>query len=101
VAALQPDDVEAAAAVGDEQARDLGLVEPLAVDDERPGRALGDQLGGDQAVVDEHVAAADQLEPPRRDQAGIAGPGADQEHGHRSDSSTTASKKSRRSRYVR
>ena len=45
---------------------------------ERVRRGLGDELGSDEAVVDEHVAAADELEPARRDQARVARAGADE-----------------------
>ena len=42
------------------------------------GGRLGDELGSDEAVVDEHVARADELEAAGRDQAGVARPGADE-----------------------
>ena len=58
VAALEADDLEPAAPVGDEQVVDRGLVERLAGDAESLGRRLRDELGSDETVVDEHVAAA-------------------------------------------
>ena len=57
-----------------------------------PGGSLGDELGSDQPVVDEHVARADELEAASGDQAGVAGPGADEVDGHPSSSRTMPAK---------
>ena len=53
-------------------------------------RSLGDELGGDEPVIDEDVARADELEPSHRDQTGVAGPGADEVDAHPSSSRTSA-----------
>ena len=79
---------------------DRVLVEPGAGHEQRILGRLGDELGRDEGVVDERVAASHELEPARSDQAGIAGAGAYEEDGHGSASLTSASKKSRRSSYV-
>ena len=92
IAALEPDDVEAAPPVQHEQPVDLALIEALAADADRVRRRLLDELVAHEPVVDEDVAGADELEPPGGDQAGIAGAGSDEEDRHRSDSSTIASK---------
>ena len=92
VAALQPDHVEAELAVVDEQLGDRRLVEPVAAEHERARRGLGDELGSDEPVVDEHVARTDELEAAGRDQARIAGPGADEVDGHPSSSRTMPAK---------
>ena len=92
VAALEADDVEAAAPVEHEQAADLALVQVLPVDPDRVRRRFLDELIAHQPVVDEDVAGPDQVESPRGDQARVAGPRADEMDRHRSDSSTRASK---------
>ena len=97
VAALQADDVQAALPVENEPPGDLFLLELVAADQDRVRRSLRDKLGGDEPVVDEHVARPEEIEPARRDQARVARAGADEVDGHSSDSSTSASKKSRRS----
>ena len=58
VAALEPDDVEAATGEPHEQAVDLLLRQRVAGDAERVGGRLVDELRRDQPVVDERVAAA-------------------------------------------
>jgi hypothetical protein len=97
VAALQADHVVALTAEADEQRVDLLLLVRVAGNEDRVGARLVDELLGDEAVVDEHVAAADELEPARGDQTGVAGTGTDEPDGHSSDSATSPSKKSRRS----
>ena len=92
IAALEPDDVEAAPPVQHEQSVDLVLVEALAADADRVRRRLLDELVAHQPVVDEDVAGAHELEPPGGDQAGIARAGSDEEDRQGSDSSTTVSK---------
>ena len=57
VAALEPDDLEARPAELDQQLVQLGLAELLARDDERVVGSLLDELGCDEDVVHEHVAA--------------------------------------------
>ncbi len=57
-----------------------------------PDGSLGDELGSDQPIVDEHVARADELEAAGRDQAGVARPGADEVDGHPSSSRTMPAK---------
>ena len=57
-----------------------------------PDGRFGDELGSDEPVVDEHVAGTDELEAAGRDQARIAGPGADEVDGHPSSSRTMPAK---------
>ena len=68
------------------------LAERLAADQDRVGGRLGDELRGDERVVDERVARADELEPAGGDQAGVAGAGADEADASSERSSTSASK---------
>ena len=58
VAALEPDDIEAGRAVGDEQARDRVLLHAGAGDDDCVIGSLVDELLRDEHVGDEHVARA-------------------------------------------
>ena len=64
----------------------------LARDHERVRGSLLDELGRDEDVVDERIAAPDQLEPANGDQARVAGAGADERDGHESLSVTSSSK---------
>ena len=48
----------AAAAVRDEQTVDVLLVEPVALDAQRVRGRLGDELGSDEPVEDDHLAGA-------------------------------------------
>jgi hypothetical protein len=82
VPAFEPDDVVAKPAVGDEQLVHLFLLEAVALDAQRAGGRLVDELGSDEAVVHDHVAHAHALEALDRDQPGIAGPGAYQGDAH-------------------
>src|SRR5581483_7723993 len=95
VAALEPDDGEAAPGEPDEQRVDLVLGERLARDAERPGRRLVDQLARDQPVVDERVAGAKERETPNRDQPRVARAGADERDraAHRASASSTSRRK--------
>ena len=90
VAALQPHDAEPRTPVGDQQLVDLGLGVRLVGDADRVGGSLVDELRRDETVVDQHLARPHQVEAARRDQARIPGAGSDQEHAHRSASSTSA-----------
>ena len=92
VASLQPDDARAGRAVLDEQRIDPRLAQPVTRHEEGVGRSLGDELGGDEPVVDEHVAGADELQPPDGDQPGIAGARADEVDAHPSSSRTSRAK---------
>ena len=92
IAALEPDDVEAAPPVQHEQPVDLALLEALAADADRVRRRLLDELVAYEPVVDEDVAGAHELEAPSRDQAWIAGACSDEEDRQGSDSSTIVSK---------
>ncbi len=65
VAALQAHDLEPCATVGDEELVDRLLGERLPPDPQRVGQRLLDELVRDEAVVDEDVAAADELEAGR------------------------------------
>jgi len=83
---LQTDDPPPAAGPIDEQAVDLGLGQTV------PGRSLAgvdqldvgprvlQQLGGDQAIVDDHRGVAQPAQTLERDQVGLAGPGADERY---------------------
>ena len=97
VAALEAHDVEAAPAERTSSSLTSSWSCASRGDPDRVRGRLADELLGDEPVVDEHVAAADEVEPPRGDQAGVAGAGADERDRHSSDSATSASKKSRRS----
>src|SRR5207237_10828502 len=77
VAPLEPHDPAAAAAVRDEQRVDLLLPEPVARDAQRADGRLGDDLGCDDPVVDEHLAGAHAREPAEGDQLRVTGAGAD------------------------
>jgi len=103
VASLQPDDLVAPAGERDEKRVDLVLLVRVARNEDGVGSSLADELVGDEPVVDEDVAGADEREAMDRDQPGIARAGADEVDGRsqRSASSTTDSKNSRRSPYVR
>ena len=91
VAALQAHDVEPCAAERRRAARSSrSCVEAVARDPQRVCRRLVDELGGDEAVVDERVAGADELEAAHGDQAGVAGAGADERDGHPSASATSS-----------
>ena len=72
VAALQPHHLEACSPELDEQLVQLGLSELLARDHERLRGRLLDELGRDEDVVDERVAATDQLEPADGDETRVA-----------------------------
>jgi len=97
VATLQTHGLEPVAPKLDEQPVERLLVESRARDEKRLVRRLGDELGRDERVVDEGVAAPDEIEAARRDQPRVAGTGADEVDGHASACSTSDSKKSRRS----
>ena len=97
VAALEPDDVEAGGAVGDEQARHRLLLHPGPRDHERVVGRLVDELLGDERVGDEHVARADELEPAHGDQPGVARARADEVDGHPSSCATSPAKYALRS----
>ena len=62
VAALEAHDLEPLPPELDEQVVQLGLADVLARDHERVGGRLVDELGRDEHVVDERVAAADEVE---------------------------------------
>ena len=57
---------------------DPRLVSPSRQMTRAPGGRLGDELRRDEAVVDEHVARADELQPAGGDQPGIARARADE-----------------------
>ena len=59
----------------------FGLPASLLADEQQLGVRAGalQRLGGDQAVVQDRVGPRDQLQCARRQQAGIAGAGADEE----------------------
>ena len=92
VASLQPNDLEPLRAETDEEVVDPLLEKTLARDRESVRGSLGHQLGGDEPVVDERIATADELEPARGDQTRVAGAGADEPDGHESASATSCSK---------
>ena len=79
VAALEPDD-EAVAAELDEKLVDLFLRQAVALD--RDPVRLGDELGRNETVVDEHVRLAHVREPLHRDEARIARACADEGDAH-------------------
>ena len=72
VAALQANDVEARAAVADEQLVQRLLIDPSR-DHPRVVGASSTSSARDEAIVHEHVARPDQVEPARRDQPGSPG----------------------------
>src|SRR5439155_14959472 len=82
VAALESHDVVSATAERDEQLVDLLLLETVSLDPQCVGGRLVDELGSDEAVVDDHVARTDALEALDRDQPGIAWTGADEGDAH-------------------
>src|SRR5438132_5879789 len=92
VASLQADDGETLLAEVDEQVVDLVLVEKLAGDADRTSWRFVDELLCNEAVVDDGVARAQQVEPANGDQPGVTRPGADERNGHASASSTSAAK---------
>ena len=75
IASLEPHDGAPAPAVVDEQLVHLLLGQPVARDS-RSARRLRDEPGGDEAVVDQDLARADELQGAHRHQAGVAGAGA-------------------------
>ena len=97
VAALETDDGASLRAVRDEQRVDRLLRAPVSGDAKRAARCLGDELPGHEAVVDQHLARAQALQAPHRDQARVAGARADERNRHCSVLSTSRWKNSRRS----
>lgn len=92
IAALEPHNGESAAALGDQQLVDLALRQPLARHPERVRRRLGNQLRRDEPVVEQDLAAADELEPTHGYEAGIARTGADERDRHGKTSLTRSAK---------
>ena len=92
VAALEAHDGETCAAELDEQPVHVVLRQACTADDECGVGRLRDELRRDEPVVDERVAVAHELQAARRDQARIAGAGADEPDGHDSARSTSFSK---------
>ena len=84
VAALEADHRPSRPSKLDQRAADLILPDrrltgTLAdVAEVRVGPRIIERTGRDQAVVQDHVGLGDQIERTARDQAGVAGPGADQ-----------------------
>ena len=70
-------------------AADLADVDQLGA-----GPRAGERLRRDQAVVEDHVGARDQLERAHREQAGVAGPGAHEVGGHRPSTSSAPAARS-------
>jgi len=96
VAALQADDLESLSAERQEKVVDLLLQEAVARYPKRIGGGLVDELGGDETVVHDGVARAEQLEAPHGDQPRVAGTRTDERDRHPRRSSTSSRKKSRR-----
>ena len=92
IASLQPNDVEALPGELDEQSVDLLLADPVARDGECVRGRLGHELRGHEPVVDERIAIANEFQPARRDQTGVAGAGADKPDGQERASDTSCSK---------
>jgi len=82
VPAFEPDDVVAKPAVGDEQRVHLFLLEAVALDPQRIGGRLVDELASDESVVHDDVARAHALETLDRDQTRVARAGAYQGDAH-------------------
>src|SRR5262249_20517216 len=90
IAALEAHNIESRARVPYEHRVDLGLRMRLARDPDCVDRRFVDELGRDETVVDDDVTRPEEIESADGDQAGVAWPGADEMHAHRSASSTRA-----------
>ena len=102
VAALEAHDALARAGVLEQQAvrvvlRELRALALLAdVDELRAGPRVRERLGRDQAVVEDDVGGAEQLDRAHGEQARVAGPGADEvdDAGHRAAIASAARRRS-------
>ena len=94
IAALQADDGAPLAAVMHEQLVHLLLRQAVARDAQSAGR-LQDELGRNEPVVHQHLAALDELKGADGDKPGVPGAGADDRNAHPSASDTSAWKNSR------
>ena len=84
IAAFEAHHAFACEGFGQQQRIQLGLRDTAravvfaTVDDFRGGRGEAQQFAVDQAVIDHHLGPLQQLFPAQRQQAGVAGTGADQ-----------------------
>jgi hypothetical protein len=92
VASLQSNDIEALRAEVDEEIVDPLLAEAVTRDRQRVRWSFRHELGSDEPVVDDRIAAAHELEAARRDQTRVTRTCADEPNGQESASATSCSK---------